>query len=60
MLDHPLYKVLHEQPNELQTALECREMMQALTLLRGNAHAEIMRGNDGQVKGAGSFYYPTE
>ena len=24
-------------------------MMQALTLLRGNAHAEIMRGNDGQV-----------
>jgi len=47
--DHPLYRVLHEQPNELQTALEFREMMQAMTLLRGNAHAEIIRGNDGQV-----------
>ena len=47
--DHPLYRVLHEQPNELQTALEFREMMTAMVLLRGNAHAEIIRGNDGQV-----------
>ena len=30
-------------------------MMQALTLLRGNAHAEIMRGNDGQVIDRGPF-----
>ncbi|MBA2660080.1 MAG: phage portal protein [Nitrosospira sp.] len=49
--DHPLYRVLHEQPNSLQTALEFREMMQAMVLLRGNAHAEIIRGNDGQVIG---------
>jgi len=48
--DHPLYRVLHEQPNELQTALEFREMMTAMVLLRGNAHAEIIRGNDGQVR----------
>jgi HK97 family phage portal protein len=47
--EHPLYRVLHEQPNEIQTALEFREMMQAATLLRGNAHAEIVRGSDGQV-----------
>lgn len=47
--EHPLYRVLHDQPNELQTALEFREMMQAITLLRGNAHAEIVRGSDGQV-----------
>jgi HK97 family phage portal protein len=47
--EHPLYSVLHDQPNELQTALEFREMMQAITLLRGNAHAEIIRGSDGQV-----------
>jgi HK97 family phage portal protein len=47
--EHPLYPVLHDQANELQTALEFREMMQAMTLLRGNAHAEIIRGNDGQV-----------
>jgi HK97 family phage portal protein len=48
--DHPLYKVLHDSPNELQTALEFREMMQAMVLLRGNAHAEIKRGYDGQVR----------
>lgn len=48
--DHPLYKVLHDQPNDLQTALEFREMMTAMVLLRGNAHAEIKRGNDGQVR----------
>lgn len=48
--DHPLYKVLHDAPNELQTALEFREQMQAAVLLRGNAYAEIKRGYDGQVR----------
>lgn len=48
--DHPLYKVLHSEPNELQSALEFREMMQASVLLRGNAYAEIKRGYDGQVR----------
>jgi HK97 family phage portal protein len=47
--ENSLYRVLHDQANELQTALEFREMMQAMVLLRGNAHAEIIRGNDGQV-----------
>jgi HK97 family phage portal protein len=48
--DHPLYKVLHDIPNDLQTSLEFREMMQAAVLLRGNAYAEIKRGYDGQVR----------
>jgi len=48
--DHPLYRVLHEAPNPQQTALEFRELMQATTLLRGNAYAEIRRGYDGQVR----------
>lgn len=47
---HPLYKVLHDQPNERQTALEFREQMTAAMLLRGNAYARITRGNDGQVR----------
>lgn len=47
--EHPLYSILHDQPNGQQTALEFREMMQAGVLLRGNAHAEIVRGYDGQV-----------
>lgn len=48
--DHPLYKVLHDQPNDNQTALEFREWMQACVLLRGNAYARIVRGYDGQVR----------
>jgi len=48
--DHPLYKVLHDQANEQQTALEFREWMMASVLLRGNAYAKIVRGYDGQVR----------
>jgi len=48
--DHPLYKVLHDQANEQQTALEFREWMMASVLLRGNAYAHIVRGYDGQVR----------
>lgn len=48
--DHPLYAVLHDQANAQQTALEFREWMQACILLRGNAYARIVRGNDGQVR----------
>jgi len=48
--DHPLYRVLHDTPNGMQTALEFREQMQASVLLRGNAFAEIIRGYDGQVR----------
>jgi HK97 family phage portal protein len=48
--DHPLYSVLHDQANEQQTALEFREWMQSCVLLRGNAFAKIIRGNDGQVR----------
>lgn len=49
-LDHPLYNVLHDAPNDQQTGLEFREQMQAAVLLRGNAYAEIRRGYDGQVR----------
>lgn len=48
--DHPLYEVLHDSPNDQQTALEFREQMQASVLLRGNAYAEVTRGHDGQAR----------
>lgn len=48
--DHPLYRVLHDQANPEQTAIEFREYMQACVLLRGNAFARIVRGYDGQVR----------
>lgn len=47
--DHPLYRVLHSQPNEMQTALEFREQMQASVLLRGNGYAEIRTDGAGNV-----------
>lgn len=47
--DHPLYRVLHDQANDQQTALEFREWMMASVLLRGNAYAKIQRRYDGQV-----------
>lgn len=49
-LEHPLARVLHDAPNERQSALEFRELMTANMLLRGNAYARIIRGNDGQVR----------
>ena len=47
--EHSLYRVLHDQANDHQTALEFREWMQAAVLLRGNAYARIVTGFDGQV-----------
>lgn len=48
--EHALHRVLHDSPNERQSALEFREMLTAHMLLRGNAYARIVRGNDGQVR----------
>jgi len=47
--NHPLYRVLQEQSNPEQIALEFRELMTAQTLLTGNAFARIERDNSGQV-----------
>ncbi|EJA8582521.1 phage portal protein [Salmonella enterica] len=41
--DHPLYEILHYQPNADMTAVEFWEMMMAGLLLRGNAYARIER-----------------
>lgn len=40
--DHPLWKVLHDQPNSWQTSFEFREMMMWHVVLRGNAYAFIV------------------
>jgi HK97 family phage portal protein len=41
-VNHPLYKVLHDSPNQWQTAYEWREMTQAHIELRGNAYSRIV------------------
>jgi HK97 family phage portal protein len=38
----PLYRMLHQQPNSWQTALEFREQMTALYLMYGQSFAEIV------------------
>lgn len=41
--DHPLYRVLHRQPNNWQTAFDFRVLMQLRALAHGNAYALILR-----------------
>lgn len=47
--NHPLYRVLHDTPNQWQTSLEFVEMMQAHLDLRGNAFARIVPGPTGPI-----------
>jgi HK97 family phage portal protein len=47
--NHPLYKVLHDTPNQWQTAIEFIEMMQGHLDLRGNAFARILPGPRGAI-----------
>lgn len=47
--EQPLYRLLHQQPNPWQTALEFREQMTALYLMYGNSFAEIRPGASGAV-----------
>lgn len=39
---HPLYSILHDQPNKWQTSFEWREMMAAHFALRGACYSEIV------------------
>lgn len=49
--DHRLYRILKDEPNPEMTSFKFRETMQALCLLYGNAYAEIVRNDIGQVAG---------
>lgn len=44
--DHPLYRVLHDSPNRLQTAVDFWEFEAASLELRGNGYARIIRSGD--------------
>jgi HK97 family phage portal protein len=48
-IEHPLYHVLHDTPNQWQTSMEFIEMMQAHLELRGNAFARILPGPRGAI-----------
>lgn len=48
-VDHPLYAVLHDEPNPTMTAFEVREMLIASLLVSGNAYARLKSNGRGQV-----------
>src|SRR5689334_10152520 len=48
--NHPLYTVLHEQPNPYMTPFEPKQTMQGNMLLWGNAFAEIERNRGGVIR----------
>ena len=47
--NHPLFDLLHSQPNPWQSSFEWREMMTGHLALRGNAYNEIIPGPRGAV-----------
>lgn len=47
--NHPLWALLHDQPNDWQTSVEFLEMMVAALCLRGNAYAWINRTKSGRI-----------
>ena len=49
--DHPLYVILHDNPNYDQTVMDFWEFMSAALELWGNAYAKILKGADGRVIG---------
>jgi len=48
--DHPLYAVLHEQPNPYMTPFNFKEALQGHLLSWGNAYAEIEQDGGGRVR----------
>lgn len=49
--DHPLYKLLHDEPNPEMTSFTFRETMMTHLLLWGNAYCQMIRNGRGDVIG---------
>ena len=47
--DHPLYFLLHDEPNPEMTSFVFRETLMTHLLLYGNAYAQIIRNGKGEV-----------
>lgn len=48
-IDHPLYALLHDEPNPEMSSFVFRETLMAHLLLWGNAFAQIIRNGKGEV-----------
>ncbi len=49
--DHPLYYLLHDEPNPEMTSFVFRETLMSHLLIWGNAYAQIIRDGGGRVLG---------
>ena len=49
--DHPLYYLLHDEPNPEMTSFVFRETLMSHLLIWGNAYAQIIRDGAGRVLG---------
>ena len=50
-LKHPLYHILHDEPNPEMSSFVFRETLMTHLLLWGNAYAQILRNGKGEVIG---------
>lgn len=48
-INHPLYRLLHDEPNPEMTSFVFRETLMSHLLLWGNAYAQILRNGKGDV-----------
>ena len=48
-LDHPLYRLLHDEPNPEMTSFNFRETLMGHLLLYGNAYAQIIRNGKNEI-----------
>lgn len=48
-IDHPLYNLLHDEPNSEMTSFVFRETLMTHLLLWGNAYVQIIRNGKGEV-----------
>ena len=49
--EHPLYRILHDEPNTEMTSFVLREVMLSHLLLWGNAYCQIVRSGRGHIIG---------
>ena len=50
-LKHPLYRILHDEPNPEMSSFNFRETLMGHLLLYGNAYAQVIRNGRGEVAG---------
>ncbi len=50
-LDHPLYRLLHDEPNPEMTSFTLRETMMSHLLLWGNSYCQIIRSGRNDILG---------